>query len=240
MKVASLRRSNMALTKKLFDNVAGLNATFADTIAELLTRAVAQRGTASLLVSGGRTPTALFNTLSERDLPWDKIAVSLVDERWVDEDDAASNTALVKSQLLKNKASAARFVPLKTNTANAVDAVSECEANLATMAQPFDVLILGMGEDGHTASLFPCCKELLAGLDMASGHTCIATQPTSAPHQRMSLTLPAIVASRHVFLHLTGDKKLQVLDDAMALNNETEKPITAVINRAPVTLMWAP
>lgn len=230
----------MALTKSIFDSPESLTASFAKTIATLLTQAIAARGKASLLVSGGRTPVALFNTLSNSDLDWSKVMVSLVDERWVDEHDDASNTKLVKNHLLQNKASSATFVPMKTEHADAKDAVSACESNLSQMAQPFDVLILGMGEDGHTASLFPCCEQLADGLNMESGRVCIATQPTTAPHQRMSLTLPAIVQSRNLFIHLTGEKKQQVLDDAIAQGSETEKPITAVINRAPVTLMWAP
>ena len=108
------------------------------------------------------------------------------------------------------------------------------------MSQPFDALILGMGEDGHTASLFPCSEQVNDGLSMNSGRTCIAVQPSTAPHQRISLTLPALLNSRHIFLHLTGDKKKQVLLDALDNATEAQKPITAVVNRAPVTLMWAP
>ncbi|MCH2258978.1 MAG: 6-phosphogluconolactonase, partial [Alteromonas sp.] len=76
--------------------------------------------------------------------------------------------------------------------------------------------------------------------DMSSGRTCIAVQPTTAPHQRISLTLPALLNSRNIFLHLTGEKKKQVLLDAIENATEAQKPITAVVNRAPVTLMWAP
>jgi 6-phosphogluconolactonase len=104
---------------------------------------------------------------------------------------------------------------------------------------PFDVLILGMGEDGHTASLFPCSKELQAGLDLNSGKKYIAVQPTTAPHQRMSLTLPALLASSHIFLHLTGSAKQAVVAQALA-STETQMPIKAVLDRANVQLMWAP
>lgn len=75
---------------------------------------------------------------------------------------------------------------------------------------------------------------------MSSGKICIAVQPTTAPHQRISLTLPALLNSRNIFLHLTGEAKKEVLKDALANNTELEKPVTAVVNRAPVTLMWAP
>ena len=107
------------------------------------------------------------------------------------------------------------------------------------MARPFDVLILGMGEDGHTASLFPCSEQIKAGLDMHSGQTLIAVQPTTAPHQRISLTLPALLNSRNIFLHLTGDKKKAVLDQALSADDSLEMPIRAVLQNADVELIWA-
>jgi len=178
--------------------------------------------------------------LSDTDLEWDKVDVTLADERWVNEDHDASNTSLVKNNLIQNKAAAARFVELKSDVEDANEGVNVAERNLASMSQPFDALILGMGEDGHTASLFPCSEQVNDGLDMSSGRTCIAVQPTTAPHQRISLTLPALLNSRNIFLHLTGEKKKQVLLDAIENATEAQKPITAVVNRAPVTLMWAP
>ena len=86
-----------------------------------------------------------------------------------------------------------------------------------------------MGEDGHTASLFPCSEQVQAGLDMNSGQRYIAVQPTTAPHQRMSLTLPALLNSKNIFLHLTGDRKRDVLEQAIAEGNEVAKPIVAVV-----------
>ncbi|WP_370164078.1 6-phosphogluconolactonase [Marisediminitalea sp.] len=230
----------MALIESVYESAEALNTAFADDIARLLSDAIASRGKASLMVSGGRTPLPLFQALCNADIDWSNVDVSLVDERWVDEQDDASNTKLVKQNLMVGKAAAARFVDMKSAESDAADAVLDCEARLATMSQPFDVLILGMGEDGHTASLFPCSEQLEAGLDMNSGRVCIATQPTTAPHQRMSLTLPAIVSSRNIFLHLTGDKKRDVLKDALANASATEKPIVAVVNAAQVTLKWAP
>lgn len=230
----------MALIKSIYENADALTSAFAEKLVAILENGIAANGRASLVVSGGRTPVALFQQLSNADVEWAKVDVTLADERWVDETDDASNTKLVKTHLIQNKAAAANFVVMKTPQDNAENAVEEVEALIAGMAQPFDALILGMGEDGHTASLFPCSAQLVAGLDMESGRTCIATQPTTAPHQRMSLTLPALLNSKNIFLHLTGEKKMQVLDDAVANAAETEKPITAVINRAPVTLMWAP
>lgn len=230
----------MALTTLSFVNPDALTSAFAEDLVSILKTGIKTRGRASLIVSGGRTPLALFKQLSDTDLEWDKVDVTLADERWVNEDHDASNTSLVKNNLIQNKAAAARFVELKSDVEDANEGVNVAERNLASMSQPFDALILGMGEDGHTASLFPCSEQVNDGLDMSSGRTCIAVQPTTAPHQRISLTLPALLNSRNIFLHLTGEKKKQVLLDAIENATEAQKPITAVVNRAPVTLMWAP
>ena len=230
----------MALTRTEFDSVEELNASFANTVSSLLKKGIDKNGRASLVVSGGRTPLALFAALSNTELAWDKVDVTLADERWVDNTDAASNEKLVRENLLVNLAAKANFVGLKTGHTDALDGVDECTTRLSGMKTPFDVLILGMGEDGHTASLFPCSEQVEAGLDMSSGKKYIAVQPTTAPNQRMSLTLPALLNSEKIFLHLTGEAKKRVLHDAIGGNDESRMPIRAVINRADVELVWAP
>ncbi|MFC6439841.1 6-phosphogluconolactonase [Bowmanella sp. JS7-9] len=216
-----------------------LNEQFAARIAHILQNSIARQGRASLLVSGGRTPVGLFEILSQADVDWSNVDVSLADERWVSADDEASNEKLVRTHLLKNNAAAAHFVSLTTTAADANDAITEVTERVNAMARPFDVLILGMGEDGHTASLFPCSEQIKAGLDMHSGQTLIAVQPTTAPHQRISLTLPALLNSRNIFLHLTGDKKKAVLDQALSADDSLEMPIRAVLQNADVELIWA-
>ena len=229
----------MALQTHEFASTEALNEEFATKIIAILQNAITEKGQASLIVSGGNTPKPLFAALSQADLDWSKVVISLADDRWVDTNDAASNDKLVREHLLVGNAAAATFISLKHNFADANDAVSACEAALSNVKMPFDVLILGMGEDGHTASLFPCSKELQAGLDLNSGKKYIAVQPTTAPHQRMSLTLPALLASSHIFLHLTGAAKQAVVAQAL-VSTETQMPIKAVLDRANVQLMWAP
>ncbi|MDN4503313.1 6-phosphogluconolactonase [Alteromonadaceae bacterium BrNp21-10] len=217
-----------------------LNQDFASRIVKMLKEGIDTKGRASLLVSGGRTPMGLFAALSQSELAWDKVDISLADERWVESTDAASNEKLVRENLLQNNAAVANFVGMKTAHADANDGLEECTARINSMSQPFDVLILGMGEDGHTASLFPCSTQLAAGLDMQSGNILVAVTPTSAPNQRMSLTLPALLSSKNIFLHLTGDSKKAVLQSALDGEDETAMPIRAVLNRADVELVWAP
>jgi len=229
----------MSLQTHEFASTEALNEEFATKIIAILQIAIAEKGQASLIVSGGNTPKPLLAALSQADLDWSKVVISLADDRWVDTNDAASNDKLVREHLLVGNAAAATFISLKHDFADANDAVSACEAALSNVKMPFDVLILGMGEDGHTASLFPCSKELQAGLELNSGKKYIAVQPTTAPHQRMSLTLPALLTSSHIFLHLTGAAKQAVVAQALA-STETQMPIKAVLDRANVQLMWAP
>ncbi|WP_102797028.1 6-phosphogluconolactonase [Bowmanella denitrificans] len=228
-----MRTSNFASPQEL-------NLAFAERIARLLSEGIAARGKASLVVSGGRTPQGMFAQLSQQDLDWSKVVVSLADERWVDSSDESSNEKMVREHLLQNKAQAATFIGLKNPAQQAQDGVDDCVAAIAQMPLPIDVLILGMGEDGHTASLFPCSAQISQGLDLNYPKPYLAVQPTTAPHWRMSLSLAALLNSRHVFLHLTGEGKKAVLDKALAGTDEFEMPIRAVLNRADVELVWAP
>ncbi|MEP2651691.1 MAG: 6-phosphogluconolactonase [Paraglaciecola sp.] len=230
----------MALTKSKFRTPEQLNLAFTRKISKLLRDGIEENGRASLIVSGGRTPAALFEALSKISLAWDLVDISLADERWVDNANEASNEKMLREKLLINNAVNANFFPLKTHHADATEADQQCASNLQDIHKPFDVVILGMGEDGHTASLFPCSEQISEGLDLESGQSYIAVQPTTAPNQRISLTLPALLNSQQIFLHLTGDSKKEVLDIALSGDNEMEMPIRAVLNNADVELLWAP
>lgn len=223
-----------------FPSVDALNKGFAEQIAALLRDGIAARGKASLIVSGGRTPQGMFAQLSEQTLDWSKVVISLADERWVDATDDASNEKMVREHLLKNKAAEARFVGLKNAAADALQGVAGCVSEFKQIPAPFDVVILGMGEDGHTASLFPCSAQIKQGLDLNYPEPYLAVQPTTAPHWRMSLSLAALLDSRKLFLHLTGEGKKAVLNQALSGTDEFEMPIRAVLQRADVELVWAP
>lgn len=230
----------MALIEHIFESTEALNCDFSAKIVNILSKGIVKNGRASLVVSGGRTPKPLFNILSNTDLEWEKVDISLADERWVEQSDPASNETMVRQNLLINKAAKANFVGLKTHHHSANDAVALCTENLRQVKTPFDVLILGMGEDGHTASLFPCSDQIAQGLDLDSQATFIAVTPTTAPNQRMSLTLSALLNSENVFLHLTGESKRTVLAQALEGKDELAMPIFAVLNRTNVQLVWAP
>ncbi|MBR9912247.1 MAG: 6-phosphogluconolactonase [Gammaproteobacteria bacterium] len=223
-----------------FDSRAALDQQLASEVAAILTNAVDARGKASLVVSGGSTPLNFFQLLSQQDLPWQYVTITLADERWVEADHADSNQRLVQEKLLLNKAAAASFVALKNSAVNAEAGVEQCERDLAPLGK-FDLVILGMGGDGHTASLFPCSQELPQGLDMKSGRTCVAVQPTTAPHQRMSMTLPRLLDAAEIVVHIAGADKKAVLERALRVKDQAQLPISAVLQqqRTPVSVFWA-
>jgi len=222
-----------------FSNSDELNQDFAKRLISILQNAINDRGNAYLVVSGGRTPQALFKALSNVDLAWDKVTILLADDRWLDETQPDSNERLVKATLLQNKAAAANFISLYSNTTSAFDGAAAVLARIKALPT-FDVVILGMGEDGHTASLFPCSAQIAAGL-APDANAVLAVEPKTAPYQRMSLSLPRLLDSRNIFLHLVGSNKLPVLNKAMAEQDALAMPIRAFLHHpnALVTVMYS-
>jgi 6-phosphogluconolactonase len=178
--------------------------------------------------------------LSQEVLEWPKVTVTLADERWVDADHKDSNEKLVQENLLINEAHAARFMALKNLASSASSGEVSIGQDLSTIGR-FTVVILGMGDDGHTASLFPGSKTLSAGLDMESGRQCLAVQPLDAPYERMSMTLPRLLDSEQIIVHVSGENKGKVLAMADAGEDPFELPIRAVLQQTttPVVVYWA-
>ena len=223
-----------------FENASALDIALSEKVAAMLAVSIEEKGSASLVVSGGRTPMGFFHLLSQQVLDWSKVTVLLADERWVDAGHADSNEKLVRENLLINEASQATYLALKNDAEQALDGEAECEAALAGL-DTFTVLILGMGDDGHTASLFPGSEALAEGLDMNSGRSCIAVTPLHAPHQRMSLTLPRLLNSQQIVIHISGPSKQEVLQQAQAGDDVMELPIRSILQQqqAPLSIYWA-
>lgn len=213
----------------------------ADDVARQLGDAIDTRGSASLVVSGGSTPVPFFTALAAKPLAWERVTITLADERQVPEDHADSNANLVSQHLLTGVASTARFVSLYVDEPDEVLRVKACESRLADISAPFDVVILGMGGDSHTASLFPGMENLAEGLDPSSDRRCIVTVPPEAPHTRLSMTLAALLDSRQIILHFTGTSKRSVLESALAQGNSMATPVVSVFQQdtVPVTLYFA-
>ncbi len=227
-----------------FDDNASLAPALAAAVAADLHAALLSGSDAALAVSGGRSPVPVFDALRDEDLDWSRVVVTLVDERWVPETDPASNAALVKAHLLQGRAAAARFVPLYTGDATAKDAEATLAATFNSLPLPFAALILGMGDDGHTASLFPASPNLDAGLALggtvADTPPCLAQVGAVAPTERMSMTLPWILHARRVYLQFGGAKKAEVFTAALAGTNR-QYPVSFVLaqTQTPVVVFAA-
>lgn len=223
-----------------FSGAVALNQNFAGKIADALRQGIAANGKASLVVSGGRTPLDLFTQLTRQELDWSKVVITLADERWVSPDNSASNEKLVRNNLLQGLAAAATFIGLKNAAATPFDGASETEIALQALPRPIDVVILGMGDDGHTASLFPGATNLAEGLALDSGLTCIGMTPLTAPLDRITLTLPVLLDSRTIYLHLMGEAKRDVYERAEKGTDVNEMPVRAVLNQqqTPVNVYW--
>lgn len=206
---------------------------FAGDVAARLRDGIDKRGRASLAVSGGRTPEYLFPALAREKLPWDRVGITLADERWVDAGHPDSNEGLARRLLLQGPASRARFTGLKTEHANPLDARVVVEAALANLDWPLDAVFLGMGADGHIASLFPD----LDNWQGAPGRA-LAVSGAGERQPRMSLTPAALLDSRHIFLVIAGPEKRAAYDAAMRPGPAGEYPVRLILhqNRVPVTV----
>ena len=143
------------IVEKFFANKDELTAELSSSLEQSLVAGIKEDGRAVLMVSGGSSPAPAYKHLSNLELDWASIDVAMVDERWVDADHEKSNEAFIKSTLLQNHGAAANFVTMKNDALTPQNGVAECEAAYKALKRPFDVTILGMGPDGHTASLFP-------------------------------------------------------------------------------------
>lgn len=220
--------NNMNITN--FNNAQEITEFLTQDITNKLSAAIAKNGNASMVVSGGRSPIALFNALSHAELDWSKVVISLVDDRWVNSTHENSNELLVNTHLLINNANVATFIGLVGNQDSAFDGVDDAVAKFSSVKQ-IDIMILGMGEDGHTASIFPCCKQLDDAMSADNNNRLIATKPETAPFERISLTLNEILAAKHVYLPLSGEGKVSVFETAKQLTDYKKMPIAAVINQ---------
>lgn len=218
----------MTTTHQNFDNHECLAKALAHRVSQSLSKAITMMGDAVLFVSGGNTPTLFFEHLSKSDISWDKVMVALVDERQVDETSSRSNARLVKQNLMRNNAAAARFVPLLENTAAASKLIPDC-------------VVLGMGEDGHTASFFPGGDKLKEVLDRNATCAISTMNAPGAGEPRLTFSLTRLLEAKTICLHIEGQSKMKVLEKALAGKDQTEMPVRSVLNSGhPIEIFWCP
>lgn len=207
----------------------------ADKVASQLRRALEVEDRVTLCVPGGTTPGPVFDILSGLDLDWARVWVLLNDERWVDETSPRSNTALLRNRLLRGAAALAHLVPLYAPAATPEDRLDELSRGVRA-ALPLTVLLLGMGADMHTASLFPGADRLAEAL-APDAPPVMALRADAAGEPRITLTAPVLRAAMHCHLLITGAEKRAALERAASLP-ETEAPVRIVLSNA--TIHWAP
>jgi 6-phosphogluconolactonase len=219
------------LRQKIFNNKAQLESALAKEISQTLEQEIKKNGKATLLVSGGSTPKKLYEILSNIGIDWTNVSIGLVDERFVATYNDESNELLIKNTLLKNKAAKAKFIGLVFNTKDYDENLNLAISENKPFYKSITCSILGMGLDGHTASLFPNSKEVYTD-DIEYGNKMIInTKATSEPSNRISYTKAKILSSEHLFLYFNGKEKLDVFNSAKQNKNASIKPISAFINQ---------
>ena len=221
-----------------------LNVRLAQDIAQRLSAAIQIRGFAVLSVSGGKSPVALFEALRVIGIDWSRVRITLVDERYVPRSHADSNALLVQTHLLQDLAAQAQLVFMVASTTAPLDSLvtlTEDASRALGAAGIADVLVLGMGADGHTASLFPEAPNLADALDLRNTQPCVSIElphpPANAPYARITQTLPQILSARYIVLPVTGKDKLNTLQQAWQQATPA-LPISLVLhqNQTPVAL----
>jgi len=196
--------------------------------------AVEKRAKAGFMVSGGSSPKPLYEALSKADLPWEAIFVGLVDERWVKEGAPGSNATFIRNNLLQNKAAGAHLMPMVTDHETAAQGAAIISSFYAELGPPFDVAVMGMGTDGHTASWFPGSSDLGAVIDENATSIAMAAMAQGCPGagdypERITLTRPAVVSARNVLLFIPGAAKRDVFMAAMD-KDEMDAPVRALLD----------
>lgn len=230
----------MAIARHDFSTSEALASALADHVAAALAARLSRSDRAALAVSGGRTPTRFFEALSKKPVEWSRVDVTLVDERWVGEGSDRSNAALVRQHLLQGPAATANFVPLHIDVPTPEDGLAQVTARIAALPMPFAAVVLGMGDDGHTASFFPGGDRLATALDPAAGQLLETMRAPAAGEPRITLTLPVLLAADTLCLHIEGAGKQRVLEAALVCGPAEAMPIRAVLTRGPVEIFWCP
>ena len=223
-----------------FETPAALAQAAAGATVQALQAGIATRGRGRLVATGGRSPGPVYDLLRVAELDWRRVDVTLSDERCVPPDHPASNEALVRGRLLQDAAASARFIPLWRPAADAVACADLAEAEVAALA-PFDMTLLGMGPDGHVASLIPGAAGLATAMAPDSRRYCLGLNAAigDPPLPRITLTLAALLQSKAILILISGAEKRQVFSQALA---GADLPVSALLtqSRVPVRVFWTP
>lgn len=208
-------------------------------IASYLKDEIVLHGEAVLAVSGGSTPDGLFEKLSKTDMDWEKVTIIPVDERLLPNDHEDQNGKKIRSLLLKNKARVAKFISFVYDLENAERNLELAEDHLKQLKFPITVCVLGMGNDGHTASIFPCSPEIKDALKGDGSNRLISVSPQTAPYKRVSLVANMIHEAKHLILHIYGAEKQKVLEKARDVGDPLKYPVSAFLKHEQLKIYWS-
>ncbi|KRB40641.1 6-phosphogluconolactonase [Phenylobacterium sp. Root700] len=218
-----------------FENPAALAEAAAAAVLEALAAAIAERGSAVLVATGGRSPAPIYDLLAQAPLDWDKVAVTLSDDRFVAPTSPDSNERLVRERLLVGPAASAHFTPLSFDVANVREAALRAEPEVKALA-PYDVMLLGMGEDGHVASLIPGSSVMDEAMNLAGDRFCLGVPAGvgSPPLARVTMTMPALLQARLTLILISGQTKREIIENGGGL------PVHLLLEqaKAPVRVLW--
>ncbi len=234
------------ITKYICSDREELYQSVANKCASQLEQAISNHGDASIIVPGGTTPAPVFELLSSMSLDWKNITITPSDERWIDVSHSQSNENLIMKSLKINKAQVARLVGLKSAAETNIEGELETEQALQNLTFPTAVTVLGMGLDGHVASLFPNCPQIDDALDLAQIKMAMAINAEGCDvageyTQRISLTMATLLNSQLIIILITGNDKLDVIRKAGKENVKPVIPVSVLLAQklTPVEIYWA-
>tara|TARA_Y100000385_G_scaffold234300_1_gene247533 strand:+ start:312 stop:1013 length:702 start_codon:yes stop_codon:yes gene_type:complete len=208
-----------------FENKSTLVSALKKRILENLKSGIQERGSSVLVVSGGSTPRALFEALSQSVLDWHLVTIVLADERWVLADDKNSNESFVRATLLVDRAASAKFVSLLDYYPDFTIAEIEVDKTLGSLPI-YDAVILGMGLDGHTASVFPCADTIQLNASLTTEKSALFVDPTTAKFRRLTQSVSRLRNTRFGAIHIEGIEKKFVLDAAKGSPDNPRYPVS--------------
>ena len=225
---------------RIFDSREAASTALADHIADVLKTAITKRGNGSLVVSGGTSPVAAFHALRQKVLSWRDVTIVPSDERLVPVDHADSNEGMIRRELLQGEATAAQLLSLVGEGVPGIERLAKLNSQLGNIHRPLDVVVLGMGDDGHTASLFPNSPDI--GNALNSSDDCVVQQPPHLDIARLSLTPAFLLDASEIILLFFGDEKRAIYDRAAEGGDSRELPVRFLLEQklVPVTMFWAP
>jgi len=227
-----------ALVWRVHEDVDACGRALGEAVARDLRAALEGGATGTLALSGGSTPRPFLEHLTTQELDWARVEIYLVDERWCDHDEARSNHGMIARALSGGGAREARLAPLWRPGHTLAEGGALAAAEVAAVA-PLDVLVLGMGEDGHTASWIPGAEGLDVALDDAIAPV-VPVVPTDGREPRLTMSRCAVTSAKIRYLHLTGAAKRRVLEQAITPGPWEELPIRAAFAGTPLRVYWSP